>query len=58
VVFLTISAGADSYPKREAAMVSSEATKSNLLEEYKLASFDLSFFQQQEASIFLKNERF
>jgi hypothetical protein len=43
---------------QEAAMVSSEATKSNLLGVYKLASFDLSFFQQQEAWIFLKNERF
>lgn len=58
IAFPAISTGAFSYPKHEAAKVSSKAIKDFLTLNQTLKEVRLIFIQQSEANIFLKHHSF
>jgi O-acetyl-ADP-ribose deacetylase (regulator of RNase III) len=58
IAFPAISTGAFSYPRREAAQVSSEAIKGFLENDDKLEEVRLVFYMPGDAKAFLKHQRF
>ena len=58
IAFPSISTGAFSYPREEAAAVSSEAIAEFLGADRQLEEVRLVFFSQGDAKVFLKNHRF
>ena len=58
IAFPAISTGIYDYPRDDAAAVSSQAIQQFLAEERSLQDVRLVFFQQNDANVFLENQRF
>jgi O-acetyl-ADP-ribose deacetylase (regulator of RNase III) len=58
IAFPAISTGAYGYPRTEAAAVSSEAIKSFLADDQRVAEVRLIFFLPEDMQLFLKNQKF
>ncbi|HEU5239271.1 MAG TPA: O-acetyl-ADP-ribose deacetylase [Pyrinomonadaceae bacterium] len=58
VAFPSISTGVYSYPRNEAAVVSSRTIENFLGTDHQLKEVRLVFFQEQDADIFLENQKF
>jgi O-acetyl-ADP-ribose deacetylase (regulator of RNase III) len=58
IAFPSISTGAYSYPREEAARVSSTAIRSFLLEDMTLAEVRLVFFSPSDARVFVRHQKF
>lgn len=58
IAFPAISTGAFGYPKDQAAQISSTAVKEFLLENDSIREVRFIFFMENEAKIFLQNQKF
>lgn len=58
MAFPSISTGAYSYPREEAATVSSAAIRDFLMTDESLAEVRLVFFNQSDATVFLRHQQF
>lgn len=58
IAFPSISTGVFSYPKAEAAKISSAAIKQFLSAEQQIDQVRLVFFQQRDAGVFLQHQEF